>query len=475
MPQLEIPFRQWLPDQPDLNNPGLVEAKNVMRVNGAYQPVGGIEFPGGSSSRSLGLLDTDEVNIAHSFFDELTVYSFLVDDAGTTKLITIEPNSGTKRETTITGASDCNFATFGDGEYYINNTGVVYQALGNAAFTSVGTGAMTTPECLARVGNFLMAGKLGTIQWSGFNAPEDWATSELTQAGTADVEYPELGLVTNIIGGRTNYIFQMHGVSRLTYVGPPKIWDVRVISREAGAIKNTAIEIEGFAYFIGGITTATASYDGREPFAVYKTNGQGVSRISFQKIESWLATNFDTAQSTFSRQVIWHGETRNIIWASGTGEGTHNYLCLNVDTDEFSYFQGDYRILIPGPYRGTGDSKEIFAVAENASALHYGPLSGDNLEATLTTGHIANAGSRAFVDQVEPQYIGSGSTVALSAKGRLRDATSFSSYVAEDATTGIADVTADGRAVALSVKYPAASSWSEFTGVVADASKAGER
>jgi hypothetical protein len=478
MPELEIPFRQWLPDQPDLNNPGLVEAKNVYRLNGAYQPQTDIEFPGGDMSDDLTLSDSTDIIGGGSFSGASGVpsYCFRYGDSG---LLAIEPQASASPNVLNIGSQgqpSSDFVNFNGSVYYHARGSAQYKSTNGAAFAATSATTQFGATSAARVNNFIMTGFLDEIKWSGFNLPEDWTISEVTQAGEAEVNRPELGEITGIQGGVVNYIFQEFGVSRLTYVGPPKVWDVRTISYRYGALKNTHVEVNGITYFMG--VTGSHSQTGRRSGNLYiaRTNGQSVEDIGSGIVNDWLNENFSAPVLLGSnRNVVFDHPRRRIIWSSAVGDDTHKFLCMNIDTQEFSYFEGEYHFLIPGPYHHEDNGGSLVAIAPNSGTLYYGPMTGDTLEATLTTGHIANAGERAFVDEVEPQYVGSGATVALSAKERLRDAGSFSAYAAEESSTGIADVRADGRAIALSVKFPAGEDWSDLSGVVVDASRAGKR
>ncbi len=478
MPDLQIPFRQWLPDQPDLNNPGLVEAKNVYRLNGAYQPQTDIEFPGGDQSKSLGVSSPGGFKTAISFRNSSQPYYALLRGDN---LIVIETGSaGTVLTTGISGNTGVvsDLVDFNGDIYYHSRGSVQYKSTGGGAFATTSATTQFGATSAARVNNFIMTGYNLNLKWSGFNQPESWAVSDLTQAGEAEVNNPELGFVTGIQGGVVNYIFQEFGVSRLTYVGPPKVWDVRPVSLKYGALRKSHIELNGITYFMGASSVADVSQGVTGRRFIAKTNGNAVQNISQGVVERWMNANFPSTGVSLEAgcHVTFDQPRRRLVWASGVGNnGPHKYLCMNIDTEEFSYFEGDYECFIPGPHHDADNGEALIAVADNGGTAHYGPLTGSTMEATLTTGHIANAGERAFLDQVEPQYSGSGATAALSKKERLRDDASFGSYVAENASTGIADVTADGRSIAVSVKYPATSDWSDFVGVVGNGKGAGNR
>lgn len=494
MPELEIPFRQWLPDQPDLNNPGLVEAKNVVSTPLGYNPLNGAGTPDGSATAfgwtresRLYRYNYTTNGVAETgflFYEDSFVYHLDADGVSQSSLLM----------TALGGTGNADFARFGNAIYF---TGVKANAATSTIATSIGKFDLVTKALtktlgtdykgggtIARVGNFLMSGgiELGNLdlspygfKWSAFNDPDTFGVSDLTQSGSAQIETPYLGRITAIVGGRFPMIFQKKGITRIDYVGPPKVWAQKLISDRQGASEPSAIVRDDDLYYFMNAT------------GVFVTNGVSVDELSKGRVSRWIRSK--TKSYEWRINGAYHPDVRAIVWCFETPDDVVDddpwpfFLVYALDTGEFTY--GD------GPTYGAarGETGEVKITGGPANSTQYSivpqagdpadaklvPLDGDAMEATLTTGHISNAGRRAFVDQVEPQYIGSGATVALSAKDRLRDDASFSAYVAEETTTGIADIRADGRAVALSVKFPAASDWSDFTGVVADASEAGKR
>ena len=148
---------------------------------------------------------------------------------------------------------------------------------------------------------------------------------------------------------------------------------------------------------------------------------------------------------------------------------------MSIDTEEFTYFEGAYQMLLQGGYQHEDNESYIMAVGADSSTLHQAPLMGDALEATLTTGHITSPGERVSASSVEVHYSGSGATVALSGKDRYGAASDFGSYATPDATTGFASVRAAGRALAASVKIPSGSTWDDLSGLTVNLNTRGQR
>ena len=122
MPErVTVPFGPWLPDLPDADHPGLVEAKNVYRLNGAYQPQRDIEFPGGDQSDDLGVASASNFISAISAKEGgVEFYALARHDGSKIHLVSIECGSSNSPNSIDTGtaASDVsNFVNF-DGDVY---------------------------------------------------------------------------------------------------------------------------------------------------------------------------------------------------------------------------------------------------------------------------------------------------------------------------------------------------------------------
>ena len=496
MQQVEIPFRQWLPDQPDHNNPGLVEAKNVVSLPSGYNPIKGPSAPDASASSldwsrgshlyryeyDTGLTEANGPDRGFVYVENNTLW--LLDYDGATVETLANPRA----------SRDASFARVGSklyvGTQRVNNVGTVTAPMTSVELRSdlgspriVSTGVQLGAN-LARVGPFLMTGGLVSstsfinpraFSWSGFNAPEDWTVSELTLAGFAFIETPHLGRITAIVGARTPMIFQERGITRINYVGPPKIWSQRLISEKYGVNTPAAIIDDGeFYYFMNS-------------FGAYATNGSTVTEISIGSVSKWIR------EKTKGYAVRIHGtyfpEFRAVVWGFETPDDTVTSdpwpytLIYSTETRQFTYGDFAYYGAAFGEIRtqrtsGAEDENVQFSMVPQSGVStdsKLSALSGDTLEATLTTGHLASAGKRTLVDGVEPIYEGSGATVALSGKERTRDAASFSAYQAEESASGVGEITSDARSTATSVKFAAGETWSDFSGVVANVGTAGER
>lgn len=493
MPQdIALPFGEWLPDLGENENPGLVEARNVIARPRGYAPVRGFDsfdsgdVPAGKIvSGAIGYPGSGG-NTRFDYGTETALY------VGSTATVT-PANNGI-------GASGINspkwrFVQF-DNRIFAARTDttasteshVWYHDIGATTYTNVSSQGLRG-NAFAKVGRFLMLGASNvttgsaapddfSFRWSAFNNPLDWAPSQTTQAGVATVNSPELGVITAIVGGRTPLLFQRHGVSRLAYVGPPLVWQVQEISRDLGAIsQSSVVQVGDLVYFM--------SHDG-----LCVTDGSSVSRLGNGIVDDWLIENMGPAGAG---DLITAGVLRGdrvIVWSfalnaaiavgSGFTMNFETHLFYSLETGRFS------RGTLPTAgafYYDAGASVNVdYVLAAGTDGTHEAvSLDDDTLAAELTTGYTSLApGRRIDVTNVEPVYDGTGAKVAINTKQTQAGAAVAGTPVAVN-SLGIADVRASGRLAAVSVTFDAASTpgsappWSELKGVVVTADVSGAR
>lgn len=473
MPDIEVPFRQWLPDQPDHNNPGLYNVQGVYRSPAGYQPLRDLSSPDPTSTtlpyhKSFGLYDytqesTSGSNAGVIYVNQGVAYS--LDSVGA------QLSTFTYDADTFFGYPD--FARFGDnvyiGGYTRNGTPDRHDLfkfdISTQSFSAV-AGNIPAGTSLARVSNFIIMGGVSdsaavspySFRWSGFNQPEEWAVSDLTQAGSAEMDFPSLGPVTAISGGDYGLIFQERGIIRLDYVGPPKVWQQTVVSQFWGAGGARAVvKVGDLHYFANDV-------------GVFVTNGRTVQDLGKGRVTQHVTDIPKSGSDPIYGS--YNPVTKCISWAFSSVSG----VVFNIDSGEFSR---GFEISARGEAKAEDDSP--YGLSEvTSTTVRLARFDGDTQNARMVTGHIGNAGKRIFVDGIEPMYSGSGAEARLSAKDNINEATDIVDFytgtmTAQNANTGVIDVTADGRSVAILINFDSGSDWKDFTGVVVDASQAGNR
>lgn len=476
MQEIGLPFGEWLPDLGENENPGLVEAKNVIPEPGGYRPA--LSIGEVATSANLGgvfvFTNGQEFRTSNGSWTMLTANAdtFAVQGNGASAPV-VRSRLGTSQY----------FAQYDDVIYGFNAPSV---GISGAKFTpSTATFSTITPGfsgvSAAQIGRFLVraqpvASAPFDFGWSAFNNPEDVTVSQTTQAGRATMNNADLGPVVGVVGGRAPMIFQTRGVSRLSYVGPPLVWSTQPISNEFGAFNEYSFQKVGdLVYFFSAAG-----------FCV--TNGVSVERLGEGRIDNYI----DQFVRNFSFLRSAHVESDGAVyWLFESIEDSDPDIIIG-----YSYRTGRFFRIIPGPDAITciaGWTTEkptagaaalsatlrrntrLFVAANQTGFPKAGALIGSTLAAEMTTGYRSlTPGRRVAVNAVEPVYDGSGAKVAINTKATLAGSVTAGTPVATG-SEGIAHMRADGRAAAVSVTFDAGASWSEFKGAIVTTEESGAR
>lgn len=197
---MQIPFGEWLPDQPEYLNPGATVANNVYFAQTSYK-----RFPS-LVNYSTNTVSTDSRG-AGSFRDNSnTVFNFV---ATNTDLYQLDGGTFTSRKGSLTG-DNTDYWTFTQfGNYVIASNGIdapQYYLMGTstnfADLSSIATsGTVPNFKVSGVVRDFLVTGNLtnnaNRIQWSGINDISTW------ESGTKQSDLQDLpgsgGQITHIL------------------------------------------------------------------------------------------------------------------------------------------------------------------------------------------------------------------------------------------------------------------------------------
>ena len=234
---MQIPFGEWLPDQPEYNNPGANTANNVYFAASSYK-----RFPS--------LVNYSTNNIAKdsrgagSFRDNSnTVFNFVATNSDIHQLAS---GTFTSRKSGLTGGNTDYFTFTQFGNYIIASNGVdapQYYLMGTSTnFANLSTiatsGTVPVFKCSGVIRDFLVTGNhvgaSNRIQWSGINDISTWAV------GTKQSDLQDLpgsgGQITHITSGEISYIFRQNQIVRMDYVGGATVFRLSVISPNRGAV-----------------------------------------------------------------------------------------------------------------------------------------------------------------------------------------------------------------------------------------------
>ena len=486
---MQIPFGEWLPDQPEHNNPGANVANNVYYALNSYK-----RFPSLVNYSSNNI--SSDSRGAGSFRDNAnTVYNFV---ATNTNLYQLDGGTFTSRKSGLTGANN-NFWTFTQfGNYIIASNGVdkpQYYLMGTstnfADFDSIATGVPNF-KVSGVIRDFLVTGNLttgsNTIQWSGINDIATW-TPGTKQSDSQDLPGSG-GQIVHITSGEIGYVFRQNQIIRMDYVGGATVFRLSVISPNRGAVLGR-----------------TVCQDNRRVFfyaddGFFEINGDQVISIGAEKVNRFFDTDLNkafadricAAVDPFNQLALWLYPS-----ASDTANTTgicdkiliYNYATQKWSTADasastiFSQFVGAYTVELMDIISENLESINIALDTDfwNGGQLLLGAID-SNYKAAIFSG-TANEGEietrelelfpglRSNIIGIRP-IVDAEATVTIKTRDRLADTEIESSAISMN-STGINPVRQSGRYVKVNVKIPSGGVWKDAQGIDLVASRAGLR
>ena len=486
---MQIPFGEWLPDQPEYLNPGATVANNVYFAQTSYK-----RFPS-LVNYSTNTVSTDSRG-AGSFRDNSnTVFNFV---ATNTDLYQLDGGTFTSRKGSLTGAND-DFWTFTQfGNYVIASNGIdlpQYYLMGtstNFANLSAINTAGTTPNFKVSgvIRDFLVTGNQSSnqnrIQWSGINDIGVWTGK---QADLQDLPGSG-GQIVNITSGEIGYVFRQNQIIRMDYVGGATIFRLSVISPNRGAVYGR-----------------TVCQDNRRVFfyaddGFFEINGDSVVPIGVEKVNRFFDIDLNKAFSDricaavdpFNQLALWLYPSANNT--SNTTGICDRILIYNYATKKwslaktnastiFNQFVGAYTVELMDIISQNLDQINIAldtdfwsggqlflgAIDNNYKAAIFSGT--DNIGEIETSELELFPGARSNIQSVRP-IVDAQASVTIKTRDRLADNITESNEISMN-STGINPVRQSGRYVRINVKTPTGIPWSDAQGIDIIASKAGYR
>jgi len=486
---MQVPFGEWLPDQPDHNKQGANVATNVYHAANTYK-----RFPS-LVAYSSNTTSTDSKG-AGSFRDNSnTVYNFV---ATRTNLYQLTSGAFTSRKASLTGDHD-DFWTFTQfGEYVIASNGVdaaQYYLMGTstnfAALTAIQT-AGTAPvfRVSGVVRDFLVVGNItnatNRIQWSGINDITVWSGKQS--------DYQDLpgsgGQVVAITSGEVGYVFRQNQIIRMDYVGGSVVFRLSVISPNRGAVYGR-----------------TVCQDNRQIFfyaddGFYQINGDQIIPIGVEKVNRYFDLNLNKAYADricaavdpFNQLAMWlFPSTSNAANTTGICDkiiiynyATKKWSLANASASTiFSQFVGAYTVELMDILSQnleninaaldtdfwSGGQVLLGGIDSDYKAAIF---SGTDNECEIETAEIEPfPGMRANITGIRP-IVDATATLTVKARERLADTESETSSVSMR-DSGINPVRKSGRYIRANVKVPSGTTFTHAQGIDLVASRAGVR
>lgn len=451
-PDTKFKFGEWLPDLPDLDNPGLLEALNVLSYSGAYIPY--IPY-NGTGSTITGLVAASGFRSGNYLVTGPPISSasnvYIASYDGTSSYL--------QGGTTLSSLSNLTGPTLVEDPCWcmcqLNNYIIAASINNNPQFTTTGITLVAFAKLTGTYGDapkakvvgvfnqFVILGNLpslGTnyLRWSGINAPLDWPTPGSAQAiaEQSGEQYLDssLGDIEGIANGdQWAVVMCQAGVVRVTYLGGQTVFQFDTIYRGITLVgPNAWVKVGPLIYMMGR-------------GALLVTDGTSVQSIGYGKVEQWLSSTADW-NYTNGFSCAYDPLTKNIRWTfSASNSGICNtWLAYNVVEKRFTHGadaiqqfvrQDDSLIAI-------GNVLEMIGVDR-----HTGNFTGTIGNARITTAESEFfPGKRAIVTAVTPEITGTTSvSVKIGSRTKQSASVVFTASVTPDPFTGDSNFYVDDR------------------------------
>lgn len=482
MATTKLTFGEWMPDQPGISG-ALTDAKNVVSQAIGYGPLPTAAIFSAAASENLTTLVAGKTpaNATKLFA------------AGSTKIFDVS-GVGALTDVSKTGGYTPNanndrfrFTQFGNAIIGTNNSNPMqsYTLGTSTAFADLAAGA---PICkfLTVVRDFVVTAFTtesstvypSRVRWSGINDETTWTSSQVTQADFQDI--PDGGQIVGIRGGEFGLVFLEKGISRMTYIGTPFIFQFDNISRGKGCIAAGSIaQTQGMSFFL--------SDDG-----FYSCDGQNVIPIGSEKVDRWFFENADeSAFETMSASI--DPVRKLVIWNFKTLFAQRQLIIYNFKTQKWTYGDAGTDYISDASTAATtlegldSISTSIDALTVSLDSILYmggkyflggtlGPnvvtYNGAPAVGQIVTGDIA-PGGRSIVTLARPQIDNGSATVAVASRVMLNQDVTFGSPVAADSENRVS-LRSNGNYHRFRV-VPTGANWKTAVGMDIDLSGQGAR
>lgn len=418
-----IPFGEYLPDLPPLENKGATTAKNVLPGGNSYKP-----FP--SLSEQSDALDAYCQGAVSGRDVDGNSYNFAGDG---TKLYQLSAGSWSDVSGSTYAVDDLEnweFEQFGSDIIAVNIADYPQKfTMGSdSAFSNLTTVLKARHIGVVR-DNFVVVGNTNDtsdgavphrIRWCGINNHTSWTVSPVTLSDYQDLDAAK-GWVRKIVGGAYGTIFQERAISRMTFVGSPLVFQIDQMENRGTQSPPSVIKFGDLV-----------SYLGEDGFYIF--DGVRSTPIGNNKIDKTFYSDFD---ATYPERVYGIHDPINqlLLWAYPGSDNTdgrpNRMLAFNYSPNSlyrWSYAEVETEILVRNLSEGyTMDSMDTYnsnldaitisldsrfwtggnAILSGFSSSHkLASFTGEALdaviettEAELTPGRRANIGAlRALID-----------------------------------------------------------------------------
>lgn len=452
---MNLAFDEWLPDLSDAI--GAREAKNVIAMSDSYGELKSLStFSNALTSACLGafwLQGSDNV-----------IYNFAGDSDDLYELTGGSTWTNVSKSSGAYSAVNWEFAKFGDRVIAASLFDPIqYFDVGTSSNFADLAGSPPQASRIAIVRDFVVLGDISgapnQVRWSGFNASESWTRAPLTTQADSQDLYGRGGKVQKIVDGEYGIIFQEHSIRKMSYVGPPLIFQIDEIEKGRGTPAPNSVCWTG----------NTIYYYGHDGFYVF--DGFQSTPIGTERVDRWFKRNADVSKLGQMRGVI-DRRNRLVMWAFTTSASSINnrLIIFNWGANKWSYAEVDTEVLAeyvsPGynldeltsvigladidsesisvdsdTYKGGALNIQAFNSSNQAATF-----TGTGLDACVTTQEISDESHRILeTTSVRPDIEGSGAvTVQVGTRDKTSDSVAYSTAASLN-DIGAADVRVGAR------------------------------
>ena len=340
-----IEFGEWLPDQSDLGNSGVLEAKNVLPAVRGYKPMNGLsEISNASTAYLNNMFATRDATSTVKLFagDATKLYLYGAADSD----LDVVSKSGNY---TMSTSDKWRFSQFGD--YVLASSGhdnilQKFQIGTSSLFADV-TGSPAA-KYMAVVKDFVICANVkysstvhqSRLYWSSINNSQAW-TIGTNQSDIQDI--PDAGAITGLVGGENGVVMMERGIARLEYVGSPLVFTVQRIETTHGCeIPNSIVSLGTYAIF----------YISSDGFFMF--NGNQSVPIGSEKVDNFF---FDNVNPAFKDRISAAIDPQNqvVMWSFVSNDSSgepDKILCYNYVLSKWSLIEIAHEslgvILLPG-------------------------------------------------------------------------------------------------------------------------------
>jgi len=495
-----IPIGAWQPDLPDFENPGALEAKNVVPDVAGYRPLPSLvaASTGAMDARVQGAMLARGQGGAIANFAGTAGKLYRWDSGGVTWSDASRLAGGPYGTAADGGWS---FAQFGDLVIAVNGIDAPQKfAIGSDGNFAALAGAPPVARFVSTVRDFVVMGRPSglaqRVHWSGINNAETWTPSQATQADFQDL--PDGGYVMGVVGGEYGLVFQERAIKRMTYVGVPAIFQFDEIARGTGTpAEGSLARHEDIAFFLAD--------DGF--FAL--EGAQGLRAIGHHRVDRFF---WNDVNQTYLNRITAAVDPINKLYVVSypgvgsdlTGGAPNRLLIYNWTADRWSRAEVDVEMICQAASQSGRTLDDLDSYLPNLDALPFsldnrfwtgsGRLllagftqahmiaffNGPNLAATVDTGEAQVApGRRALVRSLRPIVEADAGVASVSVRAGTRNRTidpvAFDAPAAVNAF-GHCPVRSNGRYLRARIEVAAGAAWRHIQGIdEIEASAAGAR